>query len=317
MKGLMTVEAMESRQLAHAVWLVGAMCQVHRGIEFSCESSNAMTVVCVFMGHENRINGCRVNLQAGQTTNRVFDRKAEVNQQAGFTIVNDGTVALAAATQRCKTDSHGCLGRILFNQLQQALTKDQIAGRIVHHFVTCSDRDQNLFLPAIKLDQEAVPFPRFQFVRSATQYPAKKTRIRIMAGRVGHIVDPAAAITIIDRDTGVFECCTNRRPGTIKIQLVTQYHATLLSNQISFTFLKAGGQQRHLWSFDHSVPKVIGHHREQLAFEFGIVRPRLPVDLQLLAQLTLLLFNVEFTTTVSNTGFYLNPELVLLGTGLK
>ena len=98
-KRLMTVNAIQTWQLPHAAQLVGAVCQIHRGLEFTRESRDSMAMIRMFVSHKYGIDTFRIEIKAIQSPNRVFQGKAKIDQKAGVAVINNCTVTFAATAQ--------------------------------------------------------------------------------------------------------------------------------------------------------------------------------------------------------------------------
>ena len=108
---------MDRRQLTH-LRLVSAVRQVNRFVEFARKSGHTVNVIGMFVRDENGINIVWCQVETIQATDGFFDGETKINQQAGGTIINNGTVTLAATAEGSKAH---CLSRVFLDQLQQTL----------------------------------------------------------------------------------------------------------------------------------------------------------------------------------------------------
>jgi hypothetical protein len=93
------VDGIEAGQFTQGLGLASARTKINRGGKLSREGCDAMNMISVFVGNENRTDLLRLNTQAAQSLDTFFQRKAEIDQQTGIAIVNECAVTLAAAAQ--------------------------------------------------------------------------------------------------------------------------------------------------------------------------------------------------------------------------
>ncbi len=100
----MTIDRLPTGHIAGTSTSIGAGRHIDRNVEFAREWRDAVNMIRVFMRDQDSVYVLRLPSQPTQPDDRLLDREAKIDENAGVLILNDGRIATTATAEG--SDSH-------------------------------------------------------------------------------------------------------------------------------------------------------------------------------------------------------------------